>query len=216
MKILEVKKVQAPSDLMAEQVPALMNENALAFTAIDTVNWSKYPYKPQVRFRIAHTGSEILIHYQVTENSVRAVAEGDDGRVWEDSCTEFFVSPDGNDFYYNFECNCIGRLLLHGGVAGDRPSAPKEIVDSIQRWSSLGNQPFEERVGECSWESVLIIPAQALFRHQITKLDGQEMKANFYKCGDLLQTPHFLSWNAIHLPEPQFHCPEFFGLLTFE
>ena len=216
MKILEVKKVQVPVGLTAEQVPSIMNENGLAFVTIDTVNWNDYPYKPAVRFRIVHTGTEILIHYQVKEASVRAVAQGDDGRVWEDSCTEFFVSPEGNDFYYNFECNCIGRLLLHGGVAGDRPAASPEVMSSIKRWSSLGSEPFEERVGECSWESALIIPASALFRHQIEKLDGLEMRANFYKCGDLLQTPHFLSWNAIQLPEPKFHCPEFFGILNFD
>lgn len=40
--------------------------------------------------------------------------------------------------------------------------------------------------------------------------------ANFYKCGDKLQTPHFLSWNPINLEKPNFHCPEFFGTLNFE
>ena len=89
-------------------------------------------------------------------------------------------------------------------------------MKSISRWSSLGSEPFEEKVGECSWESALVIPVSALFGHQVTLLDGQKMRANFYKCGDLLQTPHFLSWNAIQLPEPKFHCPEFFGTITFE
>ncbi|WP_262895053.1 carbohydrate-binding family 9-like protein, partial [Parabacteroides distasonis] len=23
--------------------------------------------------------------------------------------------------------------------------------------------------------------------------------------------PHFVSWSPIDLPEPNFHCPEFFG-----
>ena len=42
------------------------------------------------------------------------------------------------------------------------------------------------------------------------------MKANFYKCGDRLKQQHYLSWNPIDLPRPNFHCPEFFGELTFE
>ncbi len=41
-------------------------------------------------------------------------------------------------------------------------------------------------------------------------------RANFYKCGDKQHTPHFLSWNKIDLPEPCFHCPEFFGKILFE
>ena len=47
-------------------------------------------------------------------------------------------------------------------------------------------------------------------------LDGKEIKANFYKCGDELQTPHFLSWNPIQIEQPDFHRPDFFGTLEFE
>jgi hypothetical protein len=42
------------------------------------------------------------------------------------------------------------------------------------------------------------------------------MGANFYKCGDELPTPHFLSWNPIEWKEPSFHRPEQFGKLIFE
>ena len=52
------------------------------------------------------------------------------------------------------------------------------------------------------------------------KLDNgiivKEIKANFYKCGDELQTPHFLSWNPIQIEQPDFHRPDFFGTLEFE
>ena len=44
----------------------------------------------------------------------------------------------------------------------------------------------------------------------------REIKANFYKCGDELQTPHFLSWNPIKIENPDFHRPDFFGTLEFE
>ena len=54
------------------------------------------------------------------------------------------------------------------------------------------------------------------FSHEMADLNGKTMRANFYKCGDLLQTPHFLSWAPIDLPQPKFHCPEFFGEVTFE
>lgn len=200
----------------AEEAVALLDRNEVEFHSVNVVNWSDYPYCPQVEFRIAHTGSEILLHFRVKEASVRAVADADNGRVWEDSCVEFFVSPEADDFYYNFECSCIGRLLLHGGAPGDRIPATDGVLRSVKRWSSLGSTPFEERMGECSWQVVEVIPASALFRHRIDCLDGRTMKGNFYKCGDCLQTPHFLSWNPIDLPKPKFHCPEFFGTLNFE
>lgn len=34
--------------------------------------------------------------------------------------------------------------------------------------------------------------------------------ANFYKCGDDLPAPYYLSWNKIIAPKPDFHYPDFF------
>lgn len=216
MKSLVIKKIEAKA-VEAAAVPALMDAAGIEFNPIACVNWKEYPYQPDVKFRAAHTGDAILLHYQVTEASVRAVATADDGRVWEDACVEFFLSPESNDFYYNFECNCAAKLLLHGGPAGgERPGAAEDVLKSVKRWASLGTEPFEERVGECSWEVALVIPTSAIFRHEIADLHGKTMRANFYKCGDLLQTPHFLSWSPIDLPQPKFHCPEFFGEIVFE
>ena len=42
------------------------------------------------------------------------------------------------------------------------------------------------------------------------------MKGNFYKCGDHLSVPHFLSFAPIGVPKPDFHRPEFFCTLEFE
>ena len=94
-KSLSVKKVMCTASPEGEAVPSLLDENGIEFQPLDVVNWKDYPYKPEVSFRIAHTGREILLHYEVKEASVRAVASGDNGRVWEDACVEFFVSPEG-------------------------------------------------------------------------------------------------------------------------
>ena len=216
-KSLSVKKVMCTASPEGEAVPSLLDENGIEFQPLDVVNWKDYPYKPEVSFRIAHTGREILLHYKVKEASVRAVASGDNGRVWEDACVEFFVSPEGDDRYYNFECNCAGRLLIQGGAVNERrPTASQEVLGMVKRWSSLAGEPFEERLGECSWELVLVIPVSAFFQHSVGSLDGKTMRGNFYKCGDKLQTPHFLSWSPIRLEHPMFHCPAFFGTLFFE
>ena len=152
MKELNVKKVSL-ANVAVENIPALLDKEKVAFQSINTVNWKAFPYQPEVQFRIAHTDDAILVHYKVKEASVRAVAAGDNGAVWEDACVEFFSIPAGDGIY---------------------------------------------------------------FKHQITNLDGKTVRANFYKCGDKLQTPHFLSWNPIGLEKPNFHCPEFFGTLSFE
>lgn len=213
MKELNVKKISAAGITVAS-VPALLDREKIAFQPIDTVNWAAYPYRPQVQFRIAHTDDSLLLHYKVREASVRAVAGHDNGPVWEDSCVEFFSIPAGDGIYYNIECNCAGTILVAAGESRHgRTHAPQDILDRVQRWSSLGRDAFEERVGECAWEVALVVPFSTFFMHDIRSLEGKDIRANFYKCGDCLQTPHFLSWNPIELPSPDFHCPQFFGLL---
>lgn len=216
MEELNVKKVSMAS-VPVESVPALLDEEKVAFQPINTVNWEDFPYNPVVEFRIAHTEDTILLHYKVKEASVRAVAGRDNGSVWEDACVEFFSIPAGDGIYYNVECNCSGTLLIGAGTGrNNRQHASQEVLDKVQRWSSLGREAFPERIGECGWEVALIIPFSVFFLHNITSLDGKSIRANFYKCGDKLQTPHFLSWNPIELPAPNFHCPEFFGMLNME
>ena len=75
--------------------------------------------------------------------------------------------------------------------------------------------PFTERLEKTRWNLALIIPVEAFFHHAIISLEGMPMRANFYKCGDKLTKPHFLSWQKITVDHPDFHRPEFFGSLLF-
>jgi hypothetical protein len=59
------------------------------------------------------------------------------------------------------------------------------------------------------------IPVQVLSFSGINDLSGMDAHGNFYKCGDKLKQPHFLSWKPVVLPSPDFHQPRFFGQLSF-
>lgn len=211
MKTINVPKITQAEDL--DKIFATLPEHT-----IGCCNWpEQFPYTPEAAFRIFHDGKNVYIKFTVTENDIKAAVTEDQGRTWTDPCVEFFVSPQGNLDYYNFECTCIGKLLL----AWHPADAPKEaanmnVINSVKRFPSLGTEPFELRKGEHSWSVIEIIPATALFRSGIESFDGKEMGANFYKCGDELPTPHFLSWNPIEWAEPSFHRPEQFGKLIFE
>ncbi len=201
----------------ASVVPALLDEAGVTFQPVANANWEAFPYRPEVQFRLAYTGQALLLHFQVKEASVRARYGVDNEAVWTDSCVEFFSIPGGDGVYYNLECNCIGTLLMGAGATrSGREHAPQEVLSKVLRWASLGREPFDERVGETEWQVALVIPYTVFFKHHITSLDGKSIRANFYKCGDELQTPHYLSWNPIQLPKPNFHVPEFFGTLNFE
>ena len=215
MKQLDVKKISI-ANIPVDAIPALLDKEKIAFQKLDEVNWKEdYPYCPNVKFRLTYAKDAFLLNFRVTEESIRANSSADNGPVWTDSCVEFFSIPNNDGIYYNIECNCAGTILIGAGRDREnRERAPKEILDQVLRWSSLGRSPFDERIGECSWEVALVIPFTAFFKHNIESLDGQSIKANFYKCGDELKTPHFISWNPITLDTPNFHAPKFFGTIN--
>ncbi len=184
---------------------------------LDIANWVEFPYKPYVSVQIAFNENELFLQYKVTEQSVKAEVTENNGRVWTDSCVEFFISPEGNDEYYNLEMNCIGTILLGFRKKGE-PSvhASNEIINSIRRISSLGNKPFQEKKETTKWQITVAIPWEVFFKHDLKPVLGKKMRGNFYKCGDELNVPHFVSWTKIKTEKPSFHNPEFFGGLEFE
>jgi hypothetical protein len=184
---------------------------------IDIINWDNYPYKPDVKFNIAHSRTEIYLQYLVNEKYIRAKYIHNNDPVWNDSCVEFFISPFPDGTYYNFEFNCIGALLIGFGNGRDnRERAGKEITSQIRCISSLGNQAIEPSEGNFIWDLTIVIPVSAFYKHQVKEVTGMKAKANFYKCGDELKEPHYLTWKPINYPKPNFHLPDFFGDLIFD
>lgn len=220
MKNIIIPKIDTtPQD--AAEVPALLDANGVRWNLVGCNNWPvQYPYTPEAIFRVALTDSAFLINYKAKEETVRAVVGCDNGEVWTDSCMEFFLSPSPEDgSYYNLECNCAGKVLL--GVRGG--SLPKghiapEVLATISRWSSLGDGCFDDRPTAEPWQVALVVPFSVYGHHDVAGLiaEGVAMRANFYKCGDKLPRPHFLSWAPIESETPCFHLPEFFGELKFK
>jgi hypothetical protein len=216
-KTMKVKKIlegfsNPPLDLVSETL-----DQEIAPLKLEMVNWDEFPYKPDVNVQIAYNSNELFIQYKVKEQAVKAVETENNGKVWTDSCVEFFLSPDKNDVYYNLEINCIGTALLGYRKKGDpTEQASDETLNSIRRVSSLGNKPFSERKKQTGWYITVAIPWEAFFKHTLKPVAGKKMKGNFYKCGDELSVPHFVSWTKITNEKPAFHMPEFFGGLEFE
>lgn len=179
-------------------------------------NWPKeFPYSPQVRFHMAHNGTELFLKFQVSEECTMAKVTEDNGQVWTDSCVEFFLALDETG-YYNLELTCIGKALL--GFRKERPHATHgtpEVMATIKRLPSLGTQNFDERKGQNQWELIVSLPVSALFKHNLKTWDGLKATANVYKCGDNLSQPHYLSWQPIDTPSPDFHVPRCFTKVEF-
>jgi hypothetical protein len=215
--MLKVKKLDLSSvNPSLEEISTALIKHC-DMNPIGYANWSSFPYKPEVNFLIGHSSSEIYLQYIVKEKYIRAKYTCDNDSVWTDSCVEFFFSPVDDGSYYNLEFNCIGTALLGFGYGKpDRERADIDILKKIKRSSTLGNKSIEHSENDFTWSITISIPINVFYKHSLTSFSGLMCKANFYKCGDELKESHYLSWNPIESPVPNFHKPEFFGDLKFE
>ena len=180
-------------------------------------NWeAEYPYAPEVTFKMFHTGEKLYVRFDVAEQYTAARVTEDNGEVWTDSCCEFFLALN-DEAYYNIETTCIGKMLIGYRAKGqDVIHADDTVLSQVERHTSLGTEPFEERIGDNKWSLMLGLPTAIMHQHKVESWDGLKLKVNLYKCGDNLTKPHFLSWQPIALPHPLFHCPEFFKEIELE
>ena len=179
---------------------------------VDQVNWpAEFPYAPLCAGRIARTEDALVVDFRVSGLDLRAQNTEDNGSQWEDSCVEFFVENPDKSEYYNFEINPLGKVLAAKGTGrADRVKRPAEEMQEILRIAQYeGPQDFQG--GIWNWRVTVVIP------FELIGVDPENLperlRANFYKCGDKTAHPHFLSWNPIGTPSPDFHRPEYFGEL---
>lgn len=184
----------------------------LPWHAMNHSNWNEdFPYRPSVLFQITHDNEFLYLHFNVTEEELRVEVKEHNGKVWEDSCVECFLSFDQGVNYYNIEFNAMGYGLIGYGPSSKRNERQKmgiEKIENIERFYQINNK--EEEV---QWQLILKIPVSYF---QLSHFSGLKASANFYKCGDALKKPHYLSWNKILAPAPNFHLVEFFEKIYFE
>ena len=184
--------------------------------SIQKLPWPEFIYRPHVSFSIAHTGDCILLKYFVQEKTIRIIHYEDNSHVHEDSCVEFFIAFDKEEEYYNLEFNCAGTCLLgFGKSASQRKLIANNIIRKIRRLATIKSSA-NGKDNSISWELAVVIPAAVLVYHKVTSLKNMHCRVNFYKCGDKLPEPHFLSWQDMRTSTPDFHLTKFFGDAYFE
>lgn len=183
---------------------------------IDQKPWPQYPYAPLAAFNAAHSGTALYIDFFVRCNYLRAVNTADQSPVSQDSCVEFFVSPDPSNpaLYHNFEFNCIGAVNSSFRTRRDKPTRlTSETLARIVRSGSCGTRPFLEMEGIFNWNLTVRIPFDVMGIAPDAKMP-LTLRANFYKVASAASTPHFLTWNPMTSDNPDFHRPQDFGTIT--
>lgn len=216
MKTLIINKLEFKTEFPALGEISEKLDNQVFKNPLEEINWKEFNYKPDIKFSVGYTSHEILLKYYVTENWFKAEKTETNQMVCEDSCVEFFLSPENDRIYYNLEFNGIGTCRMGMGTGrSDNTKADPEIISRIRRKTSLGNQRIKAKSGEISWTITMAIPSDIFYKHRIPDLKGCVFRGNFYKCGDKLYVPHYLSWNPVGTEKPDFHRPEYFGILKF-
>ncbi len=173
---------------------------------ISYVPWKSYHYPYETEARVLYTDEALYVNLKTNEWPLTARQTLRDGSVCEDSCMEFFISPDPDDTtFLNFEMNPFGTICLGLGKDRYERKTLMEDDDLFEVKSVIKN-------GE--WQLYYKVPFSFLKKY-FNKI-GDEMRGNFYKCGDKTPIVHYATWNPVTCQQEDFHRPEFFGKLVFE
>ena len=178
---------------------------------------------PRTQVKLRYDDQALYVIFRVEDRYVRAVAQHNQDNICHDSCAEFFFIPTANDTtaFFNLETNCGGTMLFHfQNEPGEPPTKFTEA--DFARIEVAHSQPkiVEPEIPEpTTWTIEYRLPFDLIAKYYPaakTPSAGVTWRANFYKCADKTSHPHWLTWNEVEHPSPNFHLPQFFGTLEFE
>jgi len=169
--------------------------------------WQRNDYMPKSYVYICYNKKALAFRLESFEKP-EAQDTLDGGDIWCDSCMEVFFKPYKEDNrYFNFESIYKGNMFI-GISAGDRKIT--RIVEKIKPEINIKTEVLQDR-----WTAEFTVSFELI--NSVLGVEASktptEIKANFYKCGEKTQFPHYAMWNKIESPTPDFHLPEFFGTL---
>jgi hypothetical protein len=179
-------------------------------------------FKPVVKAKMMYDENNLYVIFNVSDRYVRCITNTINGPVWEDSCVEFFFSPDTEypERYFNLEVNCGGTPLMHYNVIPDVNIRKLDIADigMIEIAHSLPPKSDPEITFPVNWTVEYKIPLELVGKYSglTNPQPGVEWRANFFKIAENNSNPHYITWAPVDNPEPNFHLPHFFGLIKFQ
>lgn len=203
------------------------NWNKSQFAGIEAIELKNFmgdkpEHFPQVEAKLVYDNDFLYVIFKVKDRYIKAVNTEYDSSVFQDSCVEFFFTPSNNigQGYFNAEINCCGTILLrHQKVIGIETIVISETdAKKFEIFSTFKGKVEPEITKPMEWVVEYKIPYEILEKYATVDKPKPKViwRANFYKCADRTSRPHWLTWNKIELPTPDFHRPEFFGTLEFK
>lgn len=189
---------------------------------LDHWQWLDNDFRPEVMARLCYAQSFLMVRFDVRDEvpTVRFIHHQDP--VYKDSCVEFFFQPfpGPGQKYFNFEVNAAGAMLAaFGSNRSDRIFLPVDDIAGLDIRVGLKSEESRESNREVSgsgWFAEYALPLGLISSFSgVNIIPGHVAAGNFYKCGDETPVPHYGVWNPLETSEPDFHRPEYFGILEF-
>lgn len=182
---------------------------------VNQYSWEKPNEYRKVRFKMAHNNENIYLYYDVMEPEMIAKYSNHNDPVYKDSCVEFFIALENDTNYYNFEFNCLGTCLLGwGSDRHHRQLLDTKTIDLIKVKTKI-KRTNQDGLPLFNWKIFIKIPLDTFSYNTLNSFENIKAKANFYKCGDALSKPHYISWSPIKSDKPDFHLKSYFGDVFF-
>jgi hypothetical protein len=178
---------------------------------INQFPWHNKGDKEKTKVQMVHSDDAIHLKVTVWDETPYCVHEHYGDPVYEDSCFEWFFSPQQDQTYINLEVNAKGVVYLAFGdglVEHRQPVAYElaKLIHIVDRKTVIDE-------ANC-WTLEICFPKkliQTIIGHPI---HYHKWKANFYRCGGKTN-PQYATWSPVNHSLPQFHLPEYFGDLSF-
>ena len=199
----------------------------MPWTKIEPIQINQYmgdkpEHLPFAQAKMAYDNAAVYIIFRVEDRYVKAIHNKNQGPVYLDSCVEFFFSPENDikEGYFNLEMNCGGTMLFHHQMEPrtNQTLISEQHIQQVEVAHTLPAIVDPEIDRDTTWIVEYRIPFSVLSNYHSfpTPEAGSVWRANFYKCADETSHPHWLTWAPIDFPRPNFHLPQYFGLLEFQ
>lgn len=177
---------------------------------LDKVLWGYTKYTPKVYAQIIYNDLGFEIKFTVHESEPLTEKTQHCDNIHEDSCVEFFANfdPEHSNKYMNFEVNANG--IMKAAIRTDRQNFNFLSLEDI------ADLNIETMIEEESWSVSYKIKTSLLqkFYPEFDIKKSRYIKANLYKCGEKTKIKHYLSLYELKCENPDFHRPEYFGIIN--
>ena len=169
--------------------------------------WGTDAYEHEVYAQLTYDEEGFIVKFTVAESDPLRDKKQHLTDICLDSCVEFFVNftPEKSAKYMNLEVNAGG--FMDAAFRSDRYETEPLTLEEIASFN------ITPEIYEDHWAVSYKIGFDVIKKYYPEfDIDTCEyVTGNLYKCGDLTEMEHYVTYFKVDTPEPDYHRPEYFG-----